>query len=84
MRLCHLLKLVATFGGQTNQEGASVALDVHPLDKAFCHQLISDAGHVAASDHHAARQLFHLHALGHPFQLRHQVKAGECGFKLFA
>ena len=49
---------------------------------AFGHQLVGDAGDVAAGHHHAARQLVHLQAFGLALELRHQVKARQGGVKL--
>jgi hypothetical protein len=71
-------------GGQAHAVGAAVALDVDAIDQPLGDQLVGDAGDVAAGDHHPARQLVHLQALGRALQLRHQVEAGQGGVEALA
>ena len=80
----HLAKYLVAAGGQPHPVGAAVTIDFHAFDQALGHQLVRDAGDVAAGDHHAARQLVHLQAVGVALQLGHQVKAWQRGVKLFA
>jgi len=71
-------------GRAANAPGAAVALDVDALHQPLGHELVGDAGHVAARHHHAARELVHLESLGRALELRHQVEARQRGGELRA
>ena len=81
---CHFVKNLAPAGGQAHAVGAAVARNVHPFDQAFGHELVGDAGDVAAGNHHATRQLVHLQPVRIALELGHQVKTRQGGVELFA
>ena len=82
--LGHVAKGVSAFEGEADAPGAAVLQHIESLDQALAGQLVGDGGDVATGDHHAPRQLVHLHAVGGAPELRHQVKAGQGGVKLGA
>jgi hypothetical protein len=76
MLIRHVCKGLAAARSQPDPEGTAVAGNGQALNQTFSDKLVRDTGDVAASDHHAARQLFHFETILAALELRHQVKAG--------
>jgi hypothetical protein len=73
----HRAELAPALRREQYRAGAAVARIVAPLHQPLGHQLVGEAGHVAARHHQPSRQLPHLEPLGVPLQLRHEVEAGQ-------